>query len=488
MLVITPQIYKNNSYLCVHMHKTTLTMFKKIVLSLILLPICLVASSKTVTFKYAKEVEKSNLFSVEVNGKAQTVLTTQEPDFCVFDCDAPVKVTVRWSKPASRVDVRPLSLDFSHKFENGVLTLSMKPKDRVVVEFDGDTKRPLFIFANEIDQEKPSPKDPSVHYYKAGKVYEVENLNLKNGETLYIEGGAVVKGTIKTVGASDIKIAGSGVFDSRRYAARAMNLTRCKNIIIKGITLLNSPSWCTYITGCDNITVDNYKVIAEFNYNQKRGVENDALDFLSSTNARVTHCLTYCHDDAYCVKTATWLQPGKAANISFEDCIAWNVRAGNSIEIGHAVLEDIENISYKNIYSIHKRFNEKHGYWNSDISIHCASCGTVRNVSYENIYLEETDNSTISIGVFTNNSKAYQPYKPGHVENVRMNNIFVLHDNPFGSQFFGYDAEHRVENVTIENFYIKGKKVTDFEEAGFTVTNASVTLSGKTVDHLSKSL
>lgn len=451
---------------------------KKILLATVLTSCALVCQAKVTTFKYAPTVETSKRFSVKVEGKTQTVLATMEPDVCIFDCDSPVTVKVEWSKPASRVDVRPLSLDFSHKFKNGVLTLTMKPKDRVVVEFDGDTHKPLFLFANAIDKNKPSPKDPKVHYYKAGKIYEEENLNLKSGETLYIEGGAILRGNIKTKGADNIRLAGSGVFDSRRYAPRAMFLNRCNNVEIKDLTLFNRQSWCLLIVCSNNIDIDNFKVIGEYNDKHKRGLENDALDLLSSSHANIRHCLTYCHDDAYCIKTGVFGYNGESNDISYEDCIAWNVRGGNSFEIGYAISQDISNVSYRNMYSIHKRENDR-GTRNSDISIHCAGKGVVRNVSYENIFLEETDNYTIHFCIFDNGNceKLYgYPYTPGGIENVSLKNVHVLYEQPKGSVLRGYDGNHKVKNVTIENMVIQGKKATDLTESKFNISNSEIKL------------
>jgi len=449
---------------------------KKLIITLsAILFATLLCTAKTVSFKYDPSVERSEVYSVNVNGHQQTVLATAEPDFCIFDCDSPVTVTVRTNEPASRVDVRPLSLDFKHKFKNGVLTLTMKPKDRVVIEFDGNYKKPLFVFANEIDRNKPGKKAKGVQMYRAGKVYDANDIKIKDGETLYIEGGAVLRGNIKTSRAKGIKIAGSGILDARQNSAYAVRIIKSEDISIKGITVLNAIGWTTYIAECKNIDVDNYKVIAEYNPKHVRGLENDGLNFVSSSYAKAVHCLSYCHDDAYCVKTGAFKTAGKATDISFEDCIAWNVRGGNSMEIGYCVLEDIENISFKNIYSIHKRDNDR-GSRNADISIHCAGKGTVRNVSYENIYLEEADNYTVHFNIFDNKNsmKAYGiPYSPGHIENVTLKNIRVLYGDPKRSRILGYDEEHKVQNVTFEDFFIQGKKVTDLEEAGFVLKNYS---------------
>jgi len=431
------------------------------------------------TFKYPAGIERSDLFTVSVGGKAQTVLATNEPDFCIFECDSPVTVTVKWNKKTTDAVIRPLSVDFNPKFKNGVLSFTMKPKDRAVVEFDGDVKKPLFIFANQTDSNKPKKGGQGVHYFAAGKIHNIEDYCLKDGETMYIEGGAVVRGNIRTDKSKNITIAGSGILDACYNSHKALRITKSENISINGITVLNKTGWTTYIAECSNVNIDNYKVIATFNPNHDRGLENDGLNLVSTTNAKVSHCLTYCHDDAYCVKTGVFKTVGKASDISFEDCIAWNVRGGNSVEIGYCTLYDIEDISFKDIYSIHKRYNDR-GTRNADIAIHCASQGTVRNISYENIYLEESDNYTVHFSIFDNKNsmKVFGvEYKPGKIENITLKNIKVLYGDPKRSRIIGFDENNLIQNVRIEDFFIQGRKISDLKEAGFETENCkSITI------------
>ncbi len=74
--------------------------------------------------------------------------------------------------------------------------------------------------------------------------------------------------------------------------------------------------------------------------------------------------------------------------IWYEDCIGWNVDAGNTFEIGYETNVDIRNVHYRDIYAIHS------GTGTSDLrraglSIHNGAAGTVSNVTYENAYLED---------------------------------------------------------------------------------------------------
>ena len=55
----------------------------------------------------------------------------------------------------------------------------------------------------------------------------------------------------------------------------------------------------------------------------------------------------------------------------------------------------------------------------------------------------------------------------GHVENVYYKNIYYLGDRPLRSRIFGYNQEHTVRNVTLENVWLGAKQVLLLEDANF---------------------
>lgn len=440
--------------------------------ALLLLPASLPA--RVETYRYADVVPRSERFEVKVDGEVQTVFTTEEPDVCCFGCDGPVTVQVRLQgAPADSVAVRPLSIDFSQAWDGQTLTLTLSPKDRAVVEFDGDTARPLFLFANAIDPCKPSPKDKDVVYYKAGSLCNARNLNLEPGQTLYLEGGAWLMGNLRLEGSRQVRVKGAGILDARGTDGVAFRITDCDGVDVEGITLLNSAGHTTRIYGSRNLRIDNYKVVATRNPRQRKGLENDALNLISSSHAEVRRCFTYCHDDTYCIKTT---EDGPAEDIHYEDCISWNNMGGNSFEIGYETTGDIRNVTYRRMYAIHKRDNPTL-VRSADIGIHHASCGTIEDITYEDIYLEETDNWTLALMMFQNpySKKAYAVnWVPGHIRNILFRDIHVLYPMEKGSRIEGADEDHRIENLVIDGLYVQGKRMHSCEEAGIRTAHAEV--------------
>ena len=97
--------------------------------------------------------------------------------------------------------------------------MRLSPGDEAVVEINGSEENSLFIFVNPLETDRPDPSDPDVVYFKAGSVSSRPDIDLKSGQTLYIEGGAIVKGNIKANGADNISIRGCGIIDSRGIGA-----------------------------------------------------------------------------------------------------------------------------------------------------------------------------------------------------------------------------------------------------------------------------
>ncbi len=77
-----------------------------------------------------------------------------------------------------------------------------------------------------------------------------------------------------------------------------VSLTNCKNILIEGVTFLNSPAWTLHPLMCSHITLRKVNV-----KNPWFGQNNDALDLESCNNALVEGCTFDTGDDAICIKS-----------------------------------------------------------------------------------------------------------------------------------------------------------------------------------------
>ncbi|SHL77732.1 glycosyl hydrolase family 28 protein [Hymenobacter psychrotolerans] len=77
-----------------------------------------------------------------------------------------------------------------------------------------------------------------------------------------------------------------------------LSLQRCKQILLEGFTIQNSPAWTIHPLLCDNITVRN--VTAR---NPWYGQNTDALDLESCRNGLVENCTFDVGDDGICIKS-----------------------------------------------------------------------------------------------------------------------------------------------------------------------------------------
>jgi DNA sulfur modification protein DndE len=77
-----------------------------------------------------------------------------------------------------------------------------------------------------------------------------------------------------------------------------LSLSRCKQILLEGFTIQNSPAWTIHPLLCDNLTIRN--VTAK---NPWYGQNTDALDLESCRNGLVEGCTFDVGDDGICIKS-----------------------------------------------------------------------------------------------------------------------------------------------------------------------------------------
>ena len=149
------------------------------------------------------------------------------------------------------------------------LTFSLDRPAKLFVRFPEATENPLFIFADAPEQNIPDRKDPNVIWFEAGKITDIgEKFAIKSGQTVYIPGGAYVKGTITAESASRVSIRGRGILSGLGYARRpnvagipfnsVMFNGPGTDQLVEGITVTNPQNFCLLSRG--TFTVRNVKL------------------------------------------------------------------------------------------------------------------------------------------------------------------------------------------------------------------------------------
>ncbi len=417
-------------------------------------------------------VEPSPDYRLRADGREVFVHHCPAASYACFSLEGKVELEVEPGYSFERAVVRPLSRAVEPRVEDGVIRLSLHGPAKLSLELDGDLSRPLFIFADPPARDIPAPDAPGVRFFEAGRVHEAGVMELDAGETIYIEGGAVVRGAVHAESAEGVTVRGRGVLDGGAFVQSGrgtgpwlLRFIACRGVRVEGIAAVMSPRWTMPCVGCQDVLAEGVKIIT-------LGVGHDGIDFVGCRDATARDCFIRTDDDCVAVKASTYRDDCGGEDVSrirVEGCVLWNGRPGNALEIGYETrCDSMDAIVFRDCDVIHVEWE---GYSSgAALSIHNGDRATVTNVLYEGIRVEDARQKLIDLKVTLD--RYSRDEERGHVRGVTLRNIQVV-DGPFPPSIIqGYDSEHSVEDVIIENLMVRGRPVADCAEAKLVVEKA----------------
>ena len=411
-----------------------------------------------------------------VNNYKPTLSTAPVTSFDFDGAPVTMEITVSGQTELGDVVVRPLSSGITPAVEGNVITFQIAEPDVYTVEWGGSVMNAMHIFANAIDYDAPTESTDTVKYIGPG-AWSIDTMVLTDGMEVYISGGAVVQGIIVGNKVSNAKISGHGFIDgsnneswmlAQRTAYVPISLSECENVDISGIAMLDPNAWCVNIYDCDHVTVDGVKIITA-------RPNGDGITIQSSRNITVSNSFVRSWDDSLVVKNYSNIKGSDSANITFDNCQVWTDLA-QSMEIGYEtnkggkINPTIQNITFQNITVLHN-------FHKPVMSIHNADDAAVSGIRYKNITVEDASMGKGDAGEnaqlidITIASSSWSSTKTrGTIDDVVFDGIYVLdgddsidfrEGNLCPIRIQGFDAEHMVTDVTVNDLYILDEAVTD---------------------------
>jgi hypothetical protein len=330
--------------------------------------LCLPVIADVTTYSAPPGEAVTGDYAVDVNGRPVDVYAAQseffEGDyyFASFDFAGKAEIRVTSAAALDSVVIQPASS--AVRIERNVskeITLSADAPFRISIERNGRIK-PLLLFGNAEDRDAPRPGDPNVVYFPPG-VHRPGKITLTDNQTLYLAGGAVVKGCVHAMG-KNITIRGRGILageESPRFQGPGrylLDCQDCQHLTVRDITLRNPWSWTFVTWNCDGVVIDNVKICGS------RMINDDALDLVNTQNVTIRNCFFRTQDDSIAIKgLAKMSRP--CENILIEDCVFWTDVA-NIFRIGYECETDgMRSITARNIDVLHysKNYREPTHYW-----------------------------------------------------------------------------------------------------------------------------
>jgi ferric-dicitrate binding protein FerR (iron transport regulator) len=415
---------------------------------------------------YAVKVDGKPLFvyRVQVNDNTPGWTTSPSPHtgaMAYFDFEGRVSVAVAPSVEFSGAVIHPQSLGIVPAVSGGVISFSLARPARLVLELTGSKKHlcALHLFADAFDSRAPNPADPKVRYFAPG-LHESGKIELRDGESLYIAGGAVVRGYLVGGGKRNLRIGGRGILDGSRKEwgkdGFGVHFWDCQDASLEGIILINGIGWNVVPYGSKRVAIRGLKVIGA-----RRNT--DGIDILNSQDVTIEGCFLRCWDDNITPKGYMAFKDRPVSNVTVTDCFLWNDMS-HVFRIGaEACAPAIENVTLRNCDLVAR-------HWGVfDLAV--MDNAHVRNILFEDCRVYVTGDRPdrflwCRIEKPGANDGWEHSSELGRISDITWRNVNVIGPRFPPSTLEGLDAAHDIRNLTFEGLKHNGTPLLSAEQAG----------------------
>lgn len=271
----------------------------------------------------------------------------------------------------------------------------------------------------------------------------------------------------------DISITGQGMIWGKglikdwikndRHANKAICLYRCRNVIIRDVSILHGGWFAILATGVDNLTIDNLKI----------DTDRDGMDIDCCKGVRVINCFVNSpHDDGICLKSTFALGYFRATeNVTITNCQVSGYDEGSLLDgtfkrtknaddkpTGRIKFGTESNGGFKNITISNCVFDYCRG-----LALETVDGGLLEDVTINNITMRDIVNDPIFLRL-GKRMRAPQGTPVGKLHRVIISNVIVYNaDSNYACTISGVPGNN-IEDVELNNIsiYYKGG-ITNFK-------------------------
>ncbi|MGP8271719.1 MAG: glycoside hydrolase family 28 protein [Terracidiphilus sp.] len=321
-----------------------------------------------------------------------------------------------------------------------------------------------------------------VVYFPPGD-YLSGTIELKDRVTLYLEAGATIYGSkekkdynalhnslVHAENATDAAIRGRGTIDGNGPAfwqrvngrwdtgpwepSGILNTVGCKNLLLEGVTLRNSPGWTVHPVDCDRLTIHGISIINAIDP-ENQGPNTDGIDPDACTRVRISDCYIQSGDDCIVLKVTN--RPGgnrSCSDIAVTNCVL--ATRETALKIGSETYGEFRNITFSNCAV--KDAGCGVGLWMRD-------GGIIEGWTVDNISMTLTGGGT---PIYMTSYPRSRLFEPGDkvapekslatVRNVMVSNVTARAD---GGIFLQGMEEKPLDGIVLDNIHIRMRGATE---------------------------
>lgn len=247
-----------------------------------------------------------------------------------------------------------------------------------------------------------------------------------------------------------------------------VDLVNCKNVLIEGVTIQNSPSWTLHPLMCQNVIIANVNV-----QNPEWGQNTDGIDIESCKNVVLYKSIFNVGDDGICVKSGKNESGRKRGipteNLIVDGCTVYHAHGG--FVIGSEMSGGVKNVKVTNCT-----------FKGTDAGLRFKSTrgrgGVVENITIENIAMNDIAGDAVLFDLFYGGSKNKDEKVKADEATPVFRSISMTNISCNGAKralYFNGLPEMNLENITLENGnFVAGEGGRISESTNVTLTNVAI--------------
>ncbi|MFF8841199.1 glycosyl hydrolase family 28 protein [Streptomyces sp. NPDC015127] len=371
-----------------------------------------------------------------------------------FDFSGQVEVQVTYIRGGvQKVRVRPDSYGIKPEVLADTMRFTLDKPRNIVVQINDDLFDCLHLFAREIEKDRPKADDSDVIYFGPGIHTTADGfLNVPSGKTVYVHGGAVLRATVVFKDVRDARLVGRGVLAGTK--AGGVLVEGSTDISVGAVTMLNPNGYACQIGESTDVSIKGMCAFSSKGW-------GDGIDVFSSTDVTVDGVFMRNSDDCVALYTHRWNYYGDTRNITVRNSTLW-ADVAHPVNVGtHGNTDNpevMENLVFENIDICDHR-EPQMGYQGC-IALNAGDSNLIRNVRVDDVRVEDFRwGQLVHMRVMYNTK--YNTSVGRGIENVWVKDLSYSGKPLATCMLLGYDADHRIKDVTFENLVLNGTVIAD---------------------------
>ena len=238
-----------------------------------------------------------------------------------------------------------------------------------------------------------------------------------------------------------------------------VSISKCRNVLIEGVTFRNSPCWGIHPNMCEDIIIDNVKV-----FNVWYSQNGDGLDLESCNRVVVKNCIFDVGDDGICIKSGKD-ETGRKRGMPCQNLVIYNnmvLHGHGGFVVGSEMSGGVNNVYVKNCTfvgtDVGLRFKSNRGRG-----------GVVENITIEDISMADIVTEPLLFDLFYGGKSAVEELEEEKGDAIKEVPVEVTEETPSfrnitingiyckgarRAMFFNGLPEMKIQNVTVKNVVI----------------------------------